>query len=292
LPGTGTAEAYLTQGRDESEHSRLVKGLKMSIENVLASMWQDYLLLNPEAQRVVDTLRAEGESIVNDHIALRTFNVGLVALEECAKPFIAMGYEEKDEYCFEAKKLRAKHYEFKGDPSTPKIFISELLVNEFSSEFQTIVNSLVSRISADQVQRSNFFHSGRLWNVSLSQYETLLKESDYGAWMAAIGYRPNHFTVSINNLKKYSNIQTLNDFLKSKGFKLNSSGGEIKGGPDVLLEQSSTLANRVEVEFTDGKKEVPSCYFEFAKRYPIVSGELYQGFIAKSADKIFESTNT
>ena len=45
-------------------------------------MWRDYLLLNPEAQRVVDTLLAEGESIVNDHIALRTFNVGVVALEE------------------------------------------------------------------------------------------------------------------------------------------------------------------------------------------------------------------
>jgi hypothetical protein len=264
----------------------------MSIQTVLEHMWQDYLLLNPEAQRVVDTLLAEGESIVNDHIALRTFNVGVVALDECAKPFLAMGYEEKDEYCFDAKKLRAKHYEYTADPSKPKIFISELLVNEFSTEFQDIAKSLVATISANQVQQSNFFYSGRPWNVSLSQYETLLKESDYGAWMAAIGYRPNHFTVSINTLNKYSDIKTLNDFLKSKGFKLNSSGGEIKGGPDVLLEQSSTLANRVELEFTDGKKEVPSCYFEFAKRYPIVSGELYQGFIAKSADKIFESTNT
>ena len=128
--------------------------------------------------------------------------------------------------------------------------------------------------------------------MSLSQYESLLNESDYGAWMGAIGYRPNHFTVLVNNLKEYSDIRTLNDFLKSKGFKLNSSGGEIKGGPDVLLEQSSTVANRVEVKFTDGKKEIPSCYFEFAKRYPLDSGELYQGFIAKSADKIFESTNT
>jgi hypothetical protein len=264
----------------------------MSIQNVLENMWRDYLLLNPEAQRVVDTLRAEGESIVNDHIALRTFNVGVVALDECAKPFLAMGYEEKDEYCFEAKKLRAKHYEYKADASAPKIFISELFVNEFSSDFQAIVNSLVSHISADQVQQIDFFHSGRPWNLSLSQYETLLNESDYGAWMAAIGYRPNHFTVSVNNLKKYSDIHTLNDFLKSKGFTLNSSGGEVKGTPRVFLEQSSTLANRVEVEFTDDKKEIPSCYFEFAKRYPIDSGELYQGFIAKSADKIFESTNT
>ena len=264
----------------------------MSVQTVLEHMWQDYLLLNPEAQRVVDTLLAEGESIVNDHIALRTFNVGVVALEECAKPFLAMGYEEKDEYFFDTKKLRAKHYEYTADPSKPKIFISELLVNEFSIEFQDIAKSLVATISANQVQQSNFFYSGRPWNVSLSQYEMLLNESDYGAWMAAVGYRPNHFTVSINNLKKYSEIQTLNDFLKSKGFKLNSSGGEVKGTPHVFLEQSSTLANRVEVEFTDGRKEIPSCYFEFAKRYPLDSGELYQGFVAKSADKIFESTNT
>jgi hypothetical protein len=36
---------------------------------------------------------------------------------------------------------------------------------------------------------------------------------------------------------------------------------------------------------------VPACYYEFARRYPIANGELYQGFIAASADKIFESTN-
>ena len=151
----------------------------MSIETVLEKMWQDYLLLNPEAQRVVDTLVAEGESIVNDHIALRTFNVGVVALEECAKPFLAMGYEEKDTYFFDAKRLRAKHYEYAADPTIPKIFISELLVNEFSSEFQDIVSSLVARVSADQVQLPSFFHSGRPWDVSASQYETLLEESDY-----------------------------------------------------------------------------------------------------------------
>ena len=264
----------------------------MRIETVLENMWQDYLILNPEAQRVVDTLVAEGEHIVNDHIALRTFNVGTVALEECAKPFLAMGYEEKEAYFFDAKKLRAKHYEYAADPSVPKIFISELLVNEFSSEFQDVVSSLVDHVSADQVQLPSFFYSGRPWDVSASQYEKLLDESDYGAWMAAIGYRPNHFTVFVNQLKKYSDLETLNDFLKAKGFKLNASGGEIKGTPQVCLEQSSTLANRAEVEFTDGKREIPSCYFEFAKRYPLASGELYQGFVAKSADKIFESTDT
>ena len=35
----------------------------MRIETVLEMMWQDYLLLNPEAQRVVDTLLGEGEAL-------------------------------------------------------------------------------------------------------------------------------------------------------------------------------------------------------------------------------------
>lgn len=270
----------------------LLQGFKMSIDTVLENMWQDYLLLNPEAQRVVDTLLAEGETVVNDHIALRTFDVGAVALEECAKPFLEMGYEAKDEYFFDAKKLRAKHYEYAADPSKPKIFISELLVSEFSTEFQTLVDSLVSCVSPDQVRQANFFHSGRPWNLSSSQYEALLEESEYGAWVAAIGYRPNHFTVFVNHLKKYADLETLNDFLKTNGFKLNTSGGEIKGTPQVFLEQSSTLANRLKIEFIDGKREIPSCYFEFAKRYPLDSGELYQGFVTKSADRIFESTNT
>lgn len=108
----------------------------------------------------------------------------------------------------------------------------------------------------------------------------------------AFGFRANHFTVFINNLKKFSEVSQVNTFLKENGFRLNSSGGEIKGSKDELLEQSSTMSGLAEVNFKDGKREIPSCYYEFAKRYPDNSGKLYQGFVAKSADKIFESTNT
>ena len=59
----------------------------------------------------------------------------------------------------------------------------------------------------------------------------------------------------------------------------------------VRLEQSSTMADMAEVEFTNSKVKIPSCFYEFAKRYPLESGELYTGFVAASADKIFESTN-
>ena len=80
--------------------------------------------------------------------------------------------------------------------------------------------------------------------------------------------------------------------MKSKGFKLNSSGGEVKGSKEVYLEQSSILANNIEVTFQDAKLTVPACFYEFAKRYPMKDGTLYQGFVAASADKIFESTNS
>ncbi len=65
------------------------------------------------------------------------------------------------------------------------------------------------------------------------------------------------------------------------------TGGEIKGSPQQLLEQSSTIADQVPVEFDEGIKNIPSCYYEFARRYPMDNGSLYQGFIAASADKNF-----
>jgi hypothetical protein len=207
-----------------------------------------------------------------------------------AAPFIASGYVYGGDYHFTDKKLYAKHYEH-PDKNLPKIFISELKLQDFSQELQKTVNSLVEQIPAGLEHTFDFSSIGRPWKVTKATYEKLMKESDYAAWVAAFGYRPNHFTVFINALKSFKDIQTLNTFLKAEGVKLNSSGGEIKGTPEVFLEQSSTLANNIEVKFDDGAMTIPACYYEFARRYPLKSGELYQGFVAASADKIFESTS-
>ena len=119
----------------------------------------------------------------------------------------------------------------------------------------------------------------------------LLEESEYAAWMAAWGYRANHFTVSINHLNEFKTIAAVNQIIKDAGIALNTTGGEIKGSAEVLLEQSSTLANKINVKFSDKEMEIPSCFYEFAYRYNKPDGELYTGFVAASADKIFESTN-
>ena len=122
-------------------------------------------------------------------------------------------------------------------------------------------------------------------------YLELAEESEYASWVAAYGFRPNHFTVNVNALKNFKDLPKLNEFLQGKGYKFNQSGGIIKGTPEQLLEQSSTMASEIPVKFMDGTFNLPGCYYEFAKRYPMADGKLYQGFVASSADKIFESTN-
>lgn len=253
-------------------------------------MWNDYITINPLAKKIADLLTAEGESIRNDHIALRTFNHPRIGVDVIARPFLDSGYIYKGDYQFPEKKLYAKHYEH-TDETLPKIFISELKLEEFSPALRSQVEKFVSQIPEGKEKEFDFSSQGRPWRVSVAQYQELLKESDYAAWVAAFGYRPNHFTVFINGLKKFSDIKVLNEWLKKNGFQLNSSGGEVKGTPEVFLEQSSTLANNIEVQFDDGKLSIPACYYEFAKRYPLKNGKLYQGFVAASADKIFESTN-
>ncbi len=260
-----------------------------TLPSLLDKMWVDYVGINPLAQKIHDLI-GQGQTISNDHIALRTFNHPRVGLSTMAKPFIKSGYKDMGDYHFPDKKLYAKHYE-PSDPKLPKIFISELKMEEFSPELRKTVNGLIDQIPAGRENEFDFVSMGRPWKVTTKMYNDLLKESDYAAWVAAFGYRPNHFTVFINDLKNFSDIFVLNEFLKSKGFKLNASGGEVKGTKEVFLEQSSTLANNIEVSFEDSKLTIPACYYEFAKRYPMANGELYQGFVATSADKIFESTS-
>ena len=263
---------------------------KQQLTDLLLAMWMDYCDLNPAAQRIYKLFTDAGEAVQNDHIALRTFQHPRLGIESMAKIFKKFGYLEKGEYTFVEKKLFAKHYEH-SDPSQPKIFISELELGKVSPFVRNSVEKLIEMIPDQAIQSERFSMSGRHWDISFDLYQKLAKESEYASWVAAFGFRPNHFTVNVNALKKYSDLPALNQFLQANGFRLNNSGGEIKGTPAQFLEQSSTMAEEIPVQFLEGKFSAPGCYYEFAKRYPLANGKLYQGFVASSADKIFESTN-
>ncbi|WP_394205877.1 DUF1338 domain-containing protein [Shewanella waksmanii] len=259
------------------------------INKLFESLWNDYVEMTPSAGKVHQLL-SRGEQIINDHIALRTFNLAKVNLDVLAAHFESLGYVACGDYNFEAKKLKAKHFEH-PDITQPKVFISELLVEEFSPQLQATVKGLIEQVDSAATTADDFLYSGRHWQLDFDTYQSLLAESEYAAWVAAFGYRANHFTVSINHLPGYNTILEVNDTLKAGDFVLNSAGGEVKGSKEVLLEQSSTMADKIEVAFSDISKEIPSCFYEFALRYPKADGELYTGFVAASADKIFESTN-
>lgn len=262
-----------------------------NVDTLFQALWNNYLEVTPSAVKVHELLGStQQDDVINDHIALRTFNHEKLGLEKLAAHFKAVGYTECGEYHFKAKKLYAKHYEH-TDPTKPKVFISELLVDQCSEALQNVVNDLVEQVDESAILADNFLYSGTHWQVSHDTYQALLAESEYAAWMAAWGYRANHFTVSINYLSNFTTITAVNQNLKDAGFELNTSGGEVKGSPEVLLEQSSTLADHQPVMFTDGEFEIPSCFYEFALRYNKPNGEIYTGFVAASADKIFESTN-
>ena len=260
------------------------------LNRALELMWQDYMELNPDARRIWQLFSERNAELVNDHIALRTFDLPAVNIDQLARPFVEAGYYPAGEYRFIQKKLFARHFQH-PDQKLPKIFISELLVGEFSPWLQRQIRWLVEGISEQQREADDFSYSGRHWPVSFATYQKLEQESDYAAWIYAMGYRPNHFTLLINALQSHSDIRQLNDFLIQQGFRLNEAGGAIKGSADELLEQSSTLANPVNVTFSDTEAEVPGCYYEFAMRYPQPDGTLFQGFVAGSADKIFQSTD-
>ncbi len=262
----------------------------LTIAALLDRLWDDYARLNPQALAIHQLLQSRGERVVNDHIALRTYDDPRIGLGALAKAFTRCGYEKKGEYTFPEKKLLAQHFEH-SDASLPRVFISELKVGEFSPGFAATVRRMVDQAPGDLPRREDFPVAGRPWRVSWNEYESLRKESEYGAWMAAFGFRANHFTVLVNALRTFATLQELNAFLKQHGFALNASGGEIKGSPDVYLEQSSTLADQADVEFLDGSHRIPACYYEFARRHAMPDGRLYSGFVEKSADRIFESTN-
>ena len=265
----------------------MISGDDAARDALLGAMWRDYTALTPHAAVVHALLEARGERIVNDHVALRTYDVPAIGMARLGATFEALGWTPADTYRFDDKHLRAQYWAPPA-PGLPKVFISELELHALPAEAQAEVATLVAQLPADFAVHAI---AGRPWQVSHATYRRLLAVSEYAAWVAAFGFRVNHFTVDVNALRTVDGLAALNDVLVGAGLTLSDAGGRIKGTPADLLEQSSTLAEQVDVAFVDGVHRVPSCYYEFARRYPRPDGVLFQGFVPTSANRLFESTN-
>lgn len=288
------------------------------LDDILNGLMRRYKERVPDVGAVIHAMVKEGiihdaNDIENDHIAFRTMGVDKLGIQSLEKVFLHYGYQKRDPLYFKEKKLDAYWY---APPKNhyPRIFVSELRVNDLSEKTQKIIRSYTDEVKVDPVSLldlddavavDKYLHSG-LWRTpTLEDYEALLAESEYAAWVIFNHYYLNHFTISVHNLPDgYNTMETFDTFLKKNGFKLNNSGGEIKISPDGKLLQSSTVAEMIEATFADNKKKmIAGSYVEFAERKvldqfanlpkdQIRREHRRDGFEAGNADKIFESTYT
>jgi len=254
-------------------------------------LWQQYAMVTPQAQKIQSLLQARGDTVLNDHVAFRTFNIKGYDLRAITPLFESLGYQVFDSYQFPDKHLSALAFVVPDDPTAPKVFFSELLCEALDAEVQSMIQDLTSPLSGP-LSLHDLLGSYPFKTPTLQHYSMLADASEYAGWLSTMGYQANHFTVNINALTTLHSIDDVIDLLEEHHYPLNAVGGIKKGMPKDLLVQTSTLADSTVFTFADGQKQaVPSCFYEFAHRFADRSGELFQGFVPDNANAIFESTD-
>lgn len=268
-----------------------------SLAEFFRSLWADYRVLAPRVSALRQQLEAAGETVVNDHVAFRTLDAGALSLETLGAHIESLGYRPFEKYTFEDKGLLAQAYlppePDEGGPAWPRVFLSGLQLDTVDRPIRAILDRIVASVRPAETAALSCLWSGVLWDrISYEDYLVIAEASEYAGWFAALGLRPNHFTVSVNALSELAPLGRLVDWVVAQGYSVNEAGGRIKGGPSVYLAQASTLADRLTVEFAEGRvAEIPTCYYEFAERFVTPEGTLYEGFVPNSANRLFESTD-
>jgi len=244
---------------------------KKTINIVLEALFSTYCERVPDVKKITNAMVLKNivsnqSEIINDHIAFRTMGVENLGIKSFEKIFLHHGYKKKDYYFFKGKKLNAFWYSHPGK-NMPRIFISELIVDDLSENSQKIIRSYTDQVKKDPVDQINLdnareiinFLSNPLWSLpTLNDYNELLKETEYGSWVIYNRYYLNHYTISVHELNEnYNTLEKFNNFLLSIGIKLNDER--------KILSQFKNL------------KKIKSIHRR-------------DGFETSNADKIFEST--
>lgn len=256
------------------------------LDHLLMRLWDDYRVLNPEADRVRGLLQARGETVVDDHIALHTLDHPRLGIDATARSFERLGYHAAEEYLDPERGVRSRRYATE-EPGRPQVFISELRLGEFSRGLRDIVNALLRQVDPQQVRDDDCVTGGLLWYpIMRDTRDRLLQESEYAAWVATFGFRAHHFAVSVNALGSIDSITALNTFLREHDVAIDTTDGPVRGSPAEGLEQSATKRNTVTVRFADGTRDVPGCRYEFTCRHATADGGIFPGFLGGAVTPI------
>ena len=279
-------------------------------------------------------ITAAGGTVANDHIAFRSLrlvidspegkqDLGIDYLGGIAE---ALGYSAAGEYSFADQKLYARHYRHLEQDrfDLPKLFISELIVDELPEAIATLIYqtvsfgqdqssvrlldvqtlesiraaSTVTEVDSTVNQLQGIFT--RPWSVpKRSVVEAVNTVTQYGAWVLLHGYAVNHFTGYVNrqNTPQYPDIESTARGLVSLGVPMKA---EIEGSRNSGLSQTATFAVTEMLDVLDDTSgkiiQIPwtYAYYEIAERnaIEIAPGQqvLFEAFLGSNAQNLFEMT--
>jgi len=297
------------------------------LNRLLDALWVNYARRVSYAKTYADLVQAKGGKVVNDHIAFRTFGThtgeqphGMNAIWHIIN---TLGYEPAGNYVFPEKKLKAVHFQH-GNPLLPKIFVSQLEVDELPEWAQKLIkehvadtpyhlseiavldllelsqNEALDEPAAENLIRELVAYLDRPWGIPEKESVEKLNEiSQYAAWTLIHGNSVNHFTAFINyqDVKEWPDLQTTCAALAAANIPMKE---HIEGQKGSKLQQSSTQAvtEMVDVILPDGNQgQMPwsYAYYELAERgYIEENGKqvLFSGFLGEQATHLFDMTKT
>ena len=141
---------------------------KKTINIILESLFDTYSDRVPDVKKITSALIESNiisnqSEIVNDHIAFRTMGVEFLGIQSLEKIFLHHGYVKKDFYSFKTKKLNAFWYSH-SDENMPRIFISELKVNDLSENSKRIISKYTDQVTEDPVDKLDLSNANEVIN--------------------------------------------------------------------------------------------------------------------------------
>lgn len=244
---------------------------------LIGRMVAEYRAKTPSYARIVDIL---GSAVQSDHIALRSFR-STGGYRNTRETLLEGGaYVARDCFRFPQKHVQAQWFG-PTTPGEPRVFLSEILDSNLSTEAQSIIARYLPIASMP----------------TYDEYVQLERESNYAAWTLVHGTVVNHETIPVHNMGVL-----LEDFvkdMKEKGVKFVETPSAIKVSDDGLLRQASSPADLVEVKFRNGTFAVPGSFVEyihrgvlpqFASMREVDDNHRRDGFAEGNAFHIFDST--
>ncbi|MEO1401697.1 MAG: DUF1338 domain-containing protein [Cyanobacteria bacterium J06635_1] len=286
-------------------------------------LWQHYRQRVEYARTYEAMIQSAGGTVANDHIAFRSLKLTVqrahgsidLGIAYLAKIVEALGYQMAGDYHFPDRHLYARHYHHpaQAELELPKLFISELLVDELPTPLATQIYDTVKmgqffslscwqeqcQVIEDKCVQQLASAFTRPWvPPNRTVVEAVNAVSQYGAWVLLYGYAVNHFTACINRQQVYGEIALAAKALAAQGVPMKPS---LEGSPASGLQQTATQAVVESVPVLNDAGQLEQmpwryAYYELAQRHRVenAAGEdaLFQGFIGPQAQHLFEMTRT